>query len=358
MANRLVVALSLTILWSCVRDDVPSPRSATDVKSYAAPSHSLRSEIVFASDSAPGRPPRVAILSHRLIAVEYFPSEHALRWYTFRSVPRERQASRRYVVDSLRSLWTLDTRYPGDSMLSLYDIESRRMFRASASATGWVVSEEGQLPHSYTVTGVTALPTGDYLALGLFEKGHFARFTSGGRLTALLGASPPGPDSIVVPVRQHAYQATAKLTPDGRQLIVGYRMAGRIESWDIVSGTLAAFDVPVSFSPLYEQAQRGEWKTLRIVDSSRFGYLDIAPGRTTVVALFSGRTLRPWGGLAASAGRFIHVFGLDGRFLCEYKLDADALFVAWDEDSGQLFTTSAQATSWQVRRYIVPRTDI
>jgi TolB-like 6-blade propeller-like len=171
----------------------------------------------------------------------------------------------------------------------------------------------------------------------MLNGGRLAVFSSSGEFTGTVGDTPPAAPGVPAQVAGHAYQSTARLSPDRTRLALVTRHADRLEIYR-ADGTLAARATgPRGFEPVYSVARnpRGE----PIFGSGRdlrFGYVDVAATEERIYALYSGRTRGQAPG-RANFGRWVHVYDWSGRLHEVLGLDSDVLGIAVSADGGTLY---------------------
>lgn len=119
--------------------------------------------------------------------------------------------------------------------------------------------------------------------------------------------------------------------PGGDRIAQVFRRTSRIHVYS-ASGTLERrIAGPIEVVARYDEfpaLDTGETK-MRTRPDTKFCYIDVAATSTSIVALFSGRSL---GEFPRSGGEQLHVFQWDGRLIGAYKLDAPVQEIAAGPD--------------------------
>lgn len=173
------------------------------------------------------------------------------------------------------------------------------------------------------VTGFALAPDESFVVTGFMPAGRLARMDRKGAIVTSLGLAP-ATDGLSPDRRSEAQQGTLRGTPDGRRFVLTSRFASHIEVVDAATMTATTMWGPERFQP-----RAGRYET-------RFGYLDSAPMRDGLLALYSGRTRDEFPG-RANYGAEVHEFGWDGELRAVYELDSDVISIAWSEADRRLY---------------------
>lgn len=162
------------------------------------------------------------------------------------------------------------------------------------------------------------------VATGFFELGRIAFFDSTGNLLKYSGAIPPGGEGVPKAVRQHAYQSSISVSPNGKNIVLATRHSDKIEIYNQNGKPKILIKGVKSFEPEYDVEYVRGTPTMSSGGNLRFGYIDIATTHNYIYGLFSGR-FRSDGN--ANYGQKIHVFDWDGKLINALQLSHNTISI-------------------------------
>lgn len=180
-----------------------------------------------------------------------------------------------------------------------------------------------EITASSVITDLAAMRDGQFLAFGLLESGRLLRLDRNGVPVGYYGERPSA-EGLPPARRAELFQGSLRSAPDRTRHVLASRFASRIEILNEETSTMTTVAGPDRFAP-----RAGKHET-------RFGYLDTAPAREGLFALYSGRTREAFPG-RANYGSTIHFFDWEGTLLESYELDADLISIAFSEEDGILY---------------------
>ncbi len=242
------------------------------------------------------------------------------------------------VAGDTNAFWLLELRNQRLTHVALNSVAEGRVAQ---------VGRRVELPGDEPVTGAVQLMDSSFASVGYFTGGRFAYFDPTGRFMRFVGPVPPGDTSVLVQIRQHAYQSILKSSPDRSQLAVATRHAGHVSIFSSDGRFIRAAITPSQFEPDYNQEPNAARMILS--QNAKIGYLDLATTERNIFGLFSGRLLSKKRSHAYSA-TYIHVFDWYGRLDRVIKLDMDAVAIAVNPVTGILYTVP-RAVEVGLRQY-------
>lgn len=230
--------------------------------------------------------------------------------------------------------WSLDAAPGSANTFWIYDIALQRLTgvdlaRDFGSARAYrenIVSLQGGGPPTSPVWIGDTL----FLSPGYFEApGRLAHFAASGRMLRVVGDPPPGNPDTPLPVRQHAYQSTARPNPQRTLIAVATRHADRLDVYRPDGTVVASAARPDQFEPVYTVGQAGGQPTMTTGDELRFGYIDLATTNRYIYALYSGLRRADAPG-RANFGRVVRIFDWNAKLVRTLELDQPVLSIAAD----------------------------
>lgn len=240
--------------------------------------------------------------------------------------------------------WSLDAVPHSRSAFWIYDISLQRLtnvdlatdFGPARTYRERMISLQGPGPPTSPVW----LGDSSFVSPGYFkDPGRLALFTASGRLVRLVGDPPPGDPETPLPVRQHAYQSTARANPARTLVAVGTRHADRLDVYRADGTLVASAPRPDAFEPVYRTTQAGGAPTMTTGDDLRFGYIDLAATEQHIYALYSGLRRGDAPG-RANFGRFVRVFDWNAKPVRTVELDRPVFSIAADSTGLRLYGVS------------------
>jgi hypothetical protein len=338
-ALRLSIGLGVLLGWLAFAFMPRSPASAgpPDLDVYPEKPVTLNGTVLYETDRL-ALPTQAALVGEHLVVVDRWAEQavhvlSAANGALLRSMGREGEGPGEFRVarfidpdpGSENSFWVYDAAL---SRLTHVDLEQWDRLPAWERRTV-------QLQSDAPVTNPVWVDEDRLLALGFFMQGRIGEFDGAGQMRRFLGDLPGSDASIPPHVLQHAYQGIMKTRPDRSLVVIANRHASTVEIYTAAGDLVERASGPFSFDPRFEVGKAEGGPTMMSGKDMRFGYLDVAPTRDRIYALFSGRTRAGYPD-RATYGEYIHVFDWEGRYIEAIKLDAEVAAIAADERRGRL----------------------
>ena len=171
---------------------------------------------------------------------------------------------------------------------------------------------------------------------GLLAVGGFAVFDASGAYHNSIGGDPPDQEDASISVRNQAWNATLRVSPDGRHFIAAFDNADRLDIYE--GGTLKkVVRGPEFFDPIYlEDDAGGGAQVLALLPENRYGYADVTVTNERIFALFSGKE-RDATSRGTQWGSYILAFDWTGRPFGKLTAPGSPCVIAASSDNRDLY---------------------
>jgi hypothetical protein len=237
--------------------------------------------------------------------------------------------------------WSLESGLDSAPGVWVYDLPLRRMTEVSLAHVPdrVVAGAMVRMADGAVLTEPFWLTPDTIVTLGFFRDSRLALFDRSGHRIGGLGSPAP---EVAPNQPMQASQARLARHPAQPVLAVANRYVSRIEFIDLATGSTQSVSGPVSVNT-----------DRHPVEMDRFAYVDVSAMADRVVALFSGRTTPEFGEDAVFGDR-LHVFDWRGTFEGAFRLDADVLAIAMDQDGAFVYALRHEPVP-AVVRFRLPR---
>ena len=205
--------------------------------------------------------------------------------------------------------------------------------------------------------GVFCLP----VDVGEVADSRFARYSPAGSLDSTFGAFPPRHAPMSGKVRytaagnNQAYQADARVAPNGKRLVLAYKNKDRIEIFGPGGRLLHATDGPDRFDPDFatNETSGGGSLLAPLPDVTRTAFVAVAVNATGIYALYAGGLSdpsEPAAGYRSYATTDLLVYDWDGGLQRSYTLpyaahelavtEGGTVYIASDDEDVQIYRST------------------
>lgn len=256
--------------------------------------------------------------------------------------------------------WSIDPVPGSQTAFWIYDLNLQRLtkvdlatdFGPSRTYRDQIVTLQG----GGAPTSPIWLSDSLFLSPGYYnEPGRLAYFAASGQMLRVVGDPPPGDANVPLPVRQHAYQSTARPNPARTLVAVATRHADRLDIYRPDGTRVASAPRPAEFEPVYQVAQAGGSPTMASGDDLRFGYIDLATTEKYIYALYSGLRRADAPG-RANFGRVVRVFDWNAKLVRTLELDQPVLHIAAHPADRRLYAVRIDPAPALVAFNLAPQT--
>lgn len=235
-----------------------------------------------------------------------------------------------------QGLWSLDRRVTNENKITLLDLILSRYTvlditnLSKVEIDTMITLKEGEAYCPVFVNDSSIVSIG-----GLLKQGRFAEYGLDGNIRKYSGELLPGKKpETPIPIHQRASIGRLKVTPDGSKYVISAMESDYIDIYKNDGTLIKRIEGPLGLSPQYMVKWMDGVPYLAFDrEKGVYCYLDIALSNDRIYALYSGEQSKS----PEVAGRYLHVYNMEGRFIETLKLVNKLGRISFDPLKRQLY---------------------